>query len=451
MPAIGKFAQGLRGFPSPNEPAGTSAYLLVYLPDLEWSQYLLGALLNLTQSWNWYEAGDLAPDVAADMFRQIVAQAPLNKLPSCSLPTGEPLMRVDPSTGNIQGVDGDGNWQDDPSIPPPPPRPDEPGDQLCLGVANTANALQILYENLTDSWAAGLSTAEAASAFVTTVGTAITAELAPPVAALIAIGGLLFQVVYQVVEWVGADVWTEEFNGKLLCVLYSCASIDGDRVVTYDFQCILDGLADITDLDLSFAQLRLFGQLYYILSFIGADGLNHAASATAIVSADCSPCVEWEYEWDLTVTADGWHFVDYGGDKGGTWVSGQGFLGEANGGNAYGFIYETTQTSDYTFDLTADAKITRLEIVRDVGDSSPGAHQEIWVGTSRTDGLANTPRLYTSAFPASDGADGLRSGAITGLLIAWGTSWIGTPYHVQKVRMFGSGARPTLNGGNWIT
>lgn len=292
MTEPGKNAPGLKGFPTPNEAADVTAYLLLYFQDETWAQYALGALKVLTVAYNWYESGDLDVDEAAEAFRLIVQQAPLNKLPSCSLPTGEPLMRIDPETGHIQDVDGDGNWQDDADLPPTPARPHStPVDMRCLAAANAANALQILYESLSDSWNSGLSTAEAITAFITAVGEAIAVEFFPPAAALIAIGGLLFQVVYQVVAFVGADVWTGDFTAQLQCYLFDCASVDDADVVTFDFQCVIDKLAKQTNVfDLSFTQLRLFGQLYYILNFIGVDGLNFAGSATAITTADCTSC-----------------------------------------------------------------------------------------------------------------------------------------------------------------
>jgi len=334
MTEPGKNAPGLTGFPTPNEAAETAAYLLLYFQDETWAQYALGALKALTVGYNWYKSGDLDVDEAAEAFRLIVQQAPLNKLPSCSLPTGQPLMRIDPTNGHIQGVDEDGNWQDDPTLPPPPARTD-PTDQekRCLGSANTANALKILYESLTDSWSMGLSTAEAITAFVAAVGTTLSAAFFPPAAALIAIGGLLFEVVYAVVEFVGADVWSDGFDARLLCILYACSSVDAD-VVSYDFQCVIDRLAAQTDvLDLSLAELRLFGQLYYILNFIGSEGLNYSSGATAITEATC--LCAWSHEFDFSVDEQGWYATDWlDGFPCGTYVAAccwQGTLDHAGG------------------------------------------------------------------------------------------------------------------------
>jgi len=285
----GKNAVGLTGFPTPNEGTGDSDYLLFYVPDNpSYSQLMLGALKALTAAYNWYRSGDLNEDEAAEALRLIIQQAPYNKLPSCSLPTGEPLERIDPETGNIQNVDEDGNWQNDPSIPPTPERPPAtPEEQRCLAAANATAALAALYETVSESFQNGLTIAEAITAFVAAVGTAIALEFYPPAAALIAVGGLLFEIVYQVVEFITSDLWTSEFTSAMQCILYECASVDDD-VVTFDFQCVLDRLASQTNaFELTAEQLRLFGQVTYLLGFIGVDGLNYAGSGTGISSASC--------------------------------------------------------------------------------------------------------------------------------------------------------------------
>jgi len=326
MTEPGKNAPGLKGFPTPDAADDLEGYLLLYFSDKRWAQFALGALKNLEVGYNWYKSGELDVDEAAEAFRLINQQAPYNKLPSCSLPSGQPLMRINPANGHIQGVDDDGNWADDASLPPPAPRDEPTPDEIrCLGSANTAYALSVLYESLSDSFNAGLSTAEAVTAFVTTVGTALAAEFFPPAAALIAIGGLLFEVVYAVVAFVGADVWDANFTDALVCMLYGCSSVDGDNVVTYDFQCVIDALAAQTNVfDLSFTQLRLFGQLYYILNFIGSQGLDYSSGATAVTSADCTGCGGWCYRFDADHQLGDWEALHWSTEPGlPTYVDGE--------------------------------------------------------------------------------------------------------------------------------
>jgi len=73
-----KQALGLVGFPTPNTAADVDAYLLFLFPDPLWAQYILGACRALVYEWNWYEAGDLTTQEAADAFDLIVQEAPYN-------------------------------------------------------------------------------------------------------------------------------------------------------------------------------------------------------------------------------------------------------------------------------------------------------------------------------------------------------------------------------------
>jgi len=80
MTEPGKFAPGLRGFPTPNSASGLNSYLLFLFEDELWAQYILGACEPLTAEYNWYEAGDLLPEGASEFFREIVQQAPYNTI-----------------------------------------------------------------------------------------------------------------------------------------------------------------------------------------------------------------------------------------------------------------------------------------------------------------------------------------------------------------------------------
>lgn len=78
--AGGKFAQGLRGFPTPDGTGDAVAYLLFLFGDNPAiAQTILGALEPLNYPDNWYQWGDMSTDDAAEYFRSIVEQAPYNK------------------------------------------------------------------------------------------------------------------------------------------------------------------------------------------------------------------------------------------------------------------------------------------------------------------------------------------------------------------------------------
>lgn len=84
----GKNAQGLRGFPTPDDMPDDGGYVVFRFPrDNQWAGLILGAAQALTSEYNWYESGDLLPDEAADRWRQIVAEAPYNLITSEKVPT----------------------------------------------------------------------------------------------------------------------------------------------------------------------------------------------------------------------------------------------------------------------------------------------------------------------------------------------------------------------------
>jgi len=242
---------------------------------------------------NWYESGDLTTDEAAEAFRLIVQDAPYN-LRTCPNPAGGKIFRVD-SAGHVQEYSDAGEWQDptgDATIPPVPEREGgTPDDQICLAAKNAANVLQLVYENLTDSFNAHLDEAEALTALTLTLISLIGAEFAPITFALVTFFAVVFSVLYGVLEFVGADLWDETFTAALVCILRGCAS-NTDGVVTFDWDCFQAELAHQTNVfDLTFEQLRLFGQIEYILLVIGGvDALNAAGATTAITDDDCDEC-----------------------------------------------------------------------------------------------------------------------------------------------------------------
>lgn len=261
--------------------------------DQEWSQYALGALSVLGNVYNWYEAGDMSPEAAAETFRVIVQEAPYN-LRTCPNPAGGKIFRVN-SSGHVQEYNDAGEWQDptgDATIPPVPEREGgTPEDQICLAAKNAAHVLELLYENVTDSFNEGLDETEAATALVLGLVALIGAEFAPITFALVTFFSIIFSVLYGVLEFVGADLWDETFTLTLVCILQGCASND-DGVVTFDWDCFEAALAKQTNVfDLTFEQLRLFGQIEYLLLVIGGvDALNAAGATTAITDDDCSGC-----------------------------------------------------------------------------------------------------------------------------------------------------------------
>lgn len=278
--------------------------------DKEWAQYILGALAVLQYAYNWYEAGDVSTEEAAEAFRLIVQDAPYN-LRTCPNPAGGKIFRL-ASNGRVEEYGDAGDWQDpsgDATIPPVPEREGgTPDDQKCLAAKNAAHVLELLYENITDSFNEGLDEAETATALTLGLVSLIGAEFAPITFALVTFFGIVFSVLYGTLEFVGADLWDENFTQALYCMLLGCATNDAG-VVTFDWDCFQAALAaQTTIVPLEFTQLRLFAQIEYLLLVIGGvDALNAAGATTAITDDDCSACdATWCKHFDDTSGFDTW-------------------------------------------------------------------------------------------------------------------------------------------------
>lgn len=366
MAEIGKHAAGLTGFPTPNEAAGLAGYLLLLFPDKEWAQYALGALDLLTVAYNWYEAGDLDTEEAAEAFRVIVQEAPYNTR-SCQNPAGGKILRVAPN-GHVQQLSDASEWEDpdgDYTIPPVPARTEgTPPDQICLAAKNAAHVLEVLYENVTDSFNDGLDQTEAATALTLTLIGLIGAEFAPITFALVTFFAIVFGVLYGLLEFIGADLWDTAFTNTIVCILQDCAT-NVDGVVTFDYDCFNNALAaQVNDFGLLFEQLRLFGQIQYLLLVIGGvDALNAAGATTAITDDDCSMCVEDHcFEIFLTEEDGSAHGLTM---QGGTWVDGEGWYG-----NNYGVDNISDLFGYWQFPEVTTATVIEIEYYKPNGSGA---------------------------------------------------------------------------------
>lgn len=300
----GKFAPGLRGFPTPNDVADDGGYIVFRIPkNNEWAGLILGAAQLLSYTYNYYQWGDMTPDEASEAFRVIVDQAPYNSL-VCSMPGGGKIIRIN-ATGHLQELGDDGEWQDptgDYEVPPVTPRSGgTPSDQNCLAAANATNVLKELYEQVVDGIAEGLSILELIALVLAAIATLIAGAIGLAAAALIEIILIAFREFIAAAAFLGADVWDETFTHALQCMLFSCASNSGG-VVTFDWDCLVEELYNNTHADLTGNQIRLLGQVGYLLNIISIDGLNLAGATTAITTADCSDCPqEWCVVMDFSV------------------------------------------------------------------------------------------------------------------------------------------------------
>lgn len=330
MTTPGKNYPGEKGFPTPDEITVNDGYLVFKFPkDNQYTGLLLAAASLLSRAYNWYKWGDMLPEDAAYQWEQIVNDAPFNSI-VCSLPGGQRIIRLD-GNGHIQELGDDGEWQDptgDYEIPPVTPREGgTPEDQKCLAAANAVNVLEQLYEQVVDGIQDGLSILELIALILAGIAALIAGAIGLAAASLIAILLIAFREFIAAATYLGADVWDEDFSEKLQCMLYLCA-VDDDGVITFDYQCFVDQLYANTSLfDFTGAQLRLLGQIGYLLNIIGADGLNLAGATTAITSATCDCAADHCHYFDFLVE-DGGFEPPYPGAPAyaSTWVSGTGWV-----------------------------------------------------------------------------------------------------------------------------
>lgn len=295
------------GFPTPDSIPDESHCRRLRIPDSEqWLSVVMGAIYALTQEDSWQKVGSLTPAEAAEKALEIFSAAYEPAQNNCATyvtPAGTKVIRVNPSGGRVQEQGDDGDWQEptgDYAIPPVPEREGgTPQDQICLAAANAVNVYSIMYENITDALSEGASDTEAwalaVAAFIELVGV----EFAPITTALAVFFLTVILVLVEVIKFIGADLWDEAFTNAFICILVGCASNDAG-VVTFDYDCVINALAAQTNvLDLTASQIRLFGQLSYLLQVTGgADGLNQAGATTAITFYDCSGCASgWCYHW----------------------------------------------------------------------------------------------------------------------------------------------------------
>lgn len=276
----------------------------------EWLGVFNSALLEMTNPYNWeqVETGDLTIEEAIEIVEAVLieffATEVCTENGDCLQPNGSRVLSLD-LDGNIRQL-SNGAWvtpTDNYTIPPVPER-EEPTEieRRCAAAANAENVLRQVYEVAADAIAGDLDAAEVIAAMAAYFVAAIGLWLGLAFAALAFAALALFRAFIEIAEFMTIDLWDAAFSELLICVLFECA-IDDDDVVTFDFTCVNEQMAAAVNLGGVDAlnQLRLFGQVSFILNVIGADGLNAAGATTEIDDADCSNCdEEWCICFDFT-------------------------------------------------------------------------------------------------------------------------------------------------------
>jgi len=308
----------------------------------EWLAFFGGALTELSKTWNWEAFGAVSVEDTVAKMEEIIASWYTETCGGCELPEGGSVIRLSPD-GRIEEL-VDGAWviptEGDYYIPPPAAR--EGGteeDQICLAAKNATEVLRQLYEQLSEDWAGEVGTAEALTNFVILATSVITFEFAPISFGIAAFFTAAFKLLYEALEYLGADLWDEQFTKQITCFLVECAANDAG-VVTFDWDCFVGKLNSLADgFGLSEVQLRLYLQISYMLWFIGGvDGLNLAGATTSVTDDNCDGCGDRWCEIVDFITSDGGFVSDTVFGTGATYTPGVGWVYLDVGGTSGTYI-----------------------------------------------------------------------------------------------------------------
>lgn len=305
-------------FVTPDITSETTQCRTLTIPDnKEWLGVFNKALLTMLQPYNWEQINDTdltvdaTIDAAAAMIDAFWATETCGT--GCTLPDlDSPPFRLGVN-GRFEMLNPDtGAWGTpvgEYAIPSTPTRAESTAEERkCAAAANAANVMKILYEAITDEIELGGNTLQVAAAMVAALVTAVGGWIAAPVYAIIQLGIALFAGMIEILQVLGADVWTADFDDKLKCALLTCAT-DTASVVTFDLACIREELTAHPDLFSTtwFQDYQLFAQILFLLETITMDGLNAAGATTGVASPNCEDCgVEWCYLFDFTQGLEGW-------------------------------------------------------------------------------------------------------------------------------------------------
>jgi len=290
----------------PSLPEDNSCRSLQIPNDKLWLGIFNSALLDTTYAYNYTQVNptDLTPEETAAICQQIVwdyfDSICGDDCANPELPEGGGIFRIG-LAGHIEQLQ-DGAWVEpngDYTLPPPDARtePTE-SERICLAATNAANVLQIMYEQSLDDWNNDIEPYAAVVSQTGALGVAALAAAGLVSAGLAFVVFGVFQVFYQIMQFITEDSWDEEFTELLICALIETASDDAG-VVTFDYDNFYNRLANAIDITEDPLYLRVFGQVWYMLQWIGEQNLNIAGGTTAIETADCSFCDCLLYEDDM--------------------------------------------------------------------------------------------------------------------------------------------------------
>jgi len=277
----------------------------------EWLAIVSGALTELTLTWNWQQKG-ITVSEALDAAQAIVESyydQPCTDPDACTTEEGTRVIRLVPGGAWQELING--TWQTptgDLEIEPTPARtePTE-ADRLCLAAKNSVNSLKLTYEEVTDLFDEFGAIEPVVAGMLVFIGAVVAAFVSVAAAAFVALGGFAIEKFFQALGTISYDLWNADFEEFLYCTFLEHAT-DDSGVVSFDYDAIVKDINDeIAGVNLDFQRKQLATQVLYLLSIIGAPGIDWAGTTTAISDDDCSDCTdEWCAFFDFTVDNGGW-------------------------------------------------------------------------------------------------------------------------------------------------
>lgn len=283
----------------PSTPEELVCRTLKIPSSLHWLGIFNASLLTMVKEYNWEQVNDtdLTIDETIIIVRSMIEEywdtLDCGEVAPCELPDNNLIFRIGISGRYEQLVDG--QWVSptgDSEIPAIDARSETTEvDRRCLAAMNAANVLEELYEVITDEIAAESDALQIIAALVAAAVTALGGWIAAPLYAILQLSIALFIGMIELLQQLGADVWTAEFDTKLKCALFNCAT-DTAGVVTFDLSCIREELTVVPDVfnPTIFYEYQLFAQILFLMETITEDGLNVAGTTTAITTGNCADC-----------------------------------------------------------------------------------------------------------------------------------------------------------------
>ncbi len=370
------------------------------------------------------------PAVEGDPFIQVVRK----ELAATQVTPAN--LRWNPDTNTVQQTpDGGSTWVDNPAADPRygagfqlPAR--SSSDPQCDAAAN----MVVKLKSSVNIFEAEIAQVQAANALLD-----ILLVFLPEV-------GIVVEALVAATEFIltiGADVISAAFTDDqwaiVLCILYCDIASDG-TVNQTQFDKILDDMH-------TQCSTVVYDVLYTLFTLsLGVNGVSNAG-ATGSETGDCSSCAcGWRYRWNFRTSDGGFSAIP--GEHEGNYVAGNGWqLAYYGNSNGCGLVRETNIQST-PFDLAAGAKILTLALAFNTAEGC--AHMEIWAGTSRSDGLSNTPSAYQSNFGTSQTYTGERDGAISGMMVGGEQQANEDGVYWEAIEIGGTGDPPNFTGGEFI-